>query len=314
MSQPPQGEEPQDPRRPASGWGQQPGQQPSGAPEGWGPPSGSSGAPGGGWGQQPGQHDPYGQQYGQAAPGQYGQPAPGQYGQPGGYGQPAGGPGFGGPGPGFGGYGQPPQKKSVLPWVITAAVVVLAGVGVLLFFLLGDDDDSNTASGTTTPPSSSAPVSAEGMGSEQMGEDDPPTMDLPTGAEVPMEDMDPPTSGGSGEETITGSVDLAASWVVAVAQADTATAWALTDPALQASATEAAAGTDASPEQFLVGYIYSEVFQSETPVEASLVTVEYDSESGSDVVVIELVLEGGGSVQLAVFVNEALLVQDFGTL
>ena len=71
MTEPPQGEEPQDPRRPASGWGQ----QPSGGHDGWGPPSAPP-AQGSGWGQQPGQYgqpNPYGG--GQGAPGQYGAPA-----------------------------------------------------------------------------------------------------------------------------------------------------------------------------------------------------------------------------------------------
>jgi Domain of unknown function (DUF4333) len=84
MSQPPEGEEPQDARPPAPGWGQQP-PRPDG---GWGPPSG-----------HPGYGSP--SQYG--APGQYGgQPG---YGQPGQYGQP----GYGQPGQYGGGYGPPPQ-------------------------------------------------------------------------------------------------------------------------------------------------------------------------------------------------------------
>jgi hypothetical protein len=137
MSQPPQGEEPQVPRPPAPGWGQQPeprqpsdpgdqdgGWGPPSAPHGgWGPPSGvhggwgpPSGAPaqGGAWGQQPGQYGGgYGGQQGQyGPPGQYG--APGGYGQPGQYGAP---PRYGHPGQYGGqdaygapaGYGQPGQ-------------------------------------------------------------------------------------------------------------------------------------------------------------------------------------------------------------
>ena len=284
--------------------------------------------------QPPGQ---YGGQYG--APGQYGQPGqqgpsvPGQYGRPGGYGPPGGGPGYGAAGPGYGaagpgygpggpgygpggpGYGGPPQKKSVLPWVITAAVVVLAGVGVLLFFLLkDDDDDSNTAA----PASTSASVEAQEMGSEEMGEDAPSEVDLPSGAEVPMDDMDemdvPSGGGDTGDETITGSIELAAQWLGAIAQADTASAWALTDPALQAAATEGSASAGITPEEYLVGYVYTNVFQGEDPTDASLITVQFDDASQTDVVVIEVVLASGSSVQVAVFVNEGLLVQDFGTL
>ncbi|MGY1746462.1 hypothetical protein [Blastococcus sp. SYSU D00695] len=265
-------------------------------------------------GQYGGQYGAPGQ-YGQPGPGQYGQPGPGQYGQPGGYGQPGpgfGGPGFGGPGgPGFGGYGAPPpQKKSVLPWVITAAVVVLAGVGVLLFFLLRDDDDSNTAASSTTSAAVTS-MAVEEMGSE-MGSDDP--VDLPTGAEMPDTPMDPPSSGGDVTETYAGSVDVAAQWIVAIAQADTATAWALTDPGLQASAAEGAASAGLTPEEYLVGYVHTNVFEGETPTEANLVTVEYDAETQSDVVVVEITLSGGGSVQIAMFVGSNLLVHTFGTL
>ena len=257
---------------------------------------------------------PYGGQYGAPAP--YGQPGPAQYGQPAGYGPPGGG--YGPPGPGGygpGGYGQPPQQKKsgALPWVIAALVVVLIGAGVLTFFLLKDDDDDSNTASTATPS-----ISAQEMGSEEMsGAEVDPDIDLPTGAEVPVDDepMEPPTSGGdTGEETIGGSVDLAAAWLVAVAQGDTATAWSLTDPSLQSAATDAAAGTDATPEEFLVGYFYSDVLQSEEPTDAQLVAVEYDSSTASDVVVIDVTLSGGGSVQVALFVNESLLVQDFGTL
>ncbi|WP_138757794.1 DUF4333 domain-containing protein [Modestobacter altitudinis] len=76
MSQPPQGEDPQQDGR---------------AQPGWGPPSGQYG---GGYGQQGGQGQPggHGGQYGQPGQGGWGPPsqygAPGQYGAPAGYGQP----------------------------------------------------------------------------------------------------------------------------------------------------------------------------------------------------------------------------------
>jgi hypothetical protein len=89
MSQPPQGEDPQDQRAPAPGWG---------------PPS--SPPYQGGWGQQPG--PPYqggwSQPHGQ--PGGYGPAGYGQYGQPGQYG---GQPGYGQPP--YGQYGQPPYGQ-----------------------------------------------------------------------------------------------------------------------------------------------------------------------------------------------------------
>jgi hypothetical protein len=138
MSQPPRGEEPQDPR-PASGWG-----PPSGPPAqgGWGPPSGPP-APGG-WGP-PG---PYGSPYGQYggpppreydSPGQYGSPAgygqPGQYGEPGRYGHPAGP--YGAP-TAYGQYGgwgepQPPRrrpKRHRLLWLLALAALLVVAVVV----------------------------------------------------------------------------------------------------------------------------------------------------------------------------------------
>jgi hypothetical protein len=193
--------------------------------------------------------------------------------------------------------------------VITAAVVVLAGVGILLFFLLKDDDDSNDSSSAAASTS----VAAQDMGSEMGDGDAPLVTDLPTGAEVPM---DRPSGSGAdtGEETISGSVELGAQWLVAVAQSDTATAWALTDPSLQDAATSAAADAGVSPQEYLVGYVFTNVFEGEQPTDASLVTVEYDDASEADVVVIDVTLASGGSVQVGVFVNDGLLVQDFGTL
>jgi Domain of unknown function (DUF4333) len=108
MSQPPQGEDPQEPRPAAPGWG-----PPQGAP-GWGPPSGAPYQ--GGWGQQPGQQGGYGQHGGHAGYGQQpgGYAPPGQYGQPGAHGQPYGPPAqYGQPGQ-YGaapGYGQQPTAQ-----------------------------------------------------------------------------------------------------------------------------------------------------------------------------------------------------------
>jgi hypothetical protein len=266
--------------------------------------------PPGQYGGQYGAPGQYGQpaQYGQPGPGQYGQPGPGPYGQPGGYGAP-GGPGFGGPGYGPGGYGQPPQKKSVLPWVITAAVVVLAGVGVLLFFLLGsDDDDDNTASGTTTSPTASASVAAEEMGSEEVE----PVEDLPTGAQVPMEDMDTENGGGSGggaSEEIPGSVDLTEAFLVAILSGDGDTALSLAGPDLVAVIEENAAQHGLAPGEFLVTVFYESVLNNEEPTDVALVSVEYDSGSGLEVVTVEI-SSASVTSEVAIYVSEDLLVAD----
>jgi Domain of unknown function (DUF4333) len=129
MSQPPQGEQPQD-----GGWG--PPSSGSGQGGGWGAPAGGHGPyppPGqygqpGGWGSPsqygpPGQYGPPQGQYGQ--PGQYGSPygQPGQYGVPTGYGPP--------PQPGqYGGWGQPPQPArrrsgyGKVFWLLVAVLVI----------------------------------------------------------------------------------------------------------------------------------------------------------------------------------------------
>jgi hypothetical protein len=135
MSQPPQGEEPQDRRPP--GWG-----APSGG--GWGPPSGSPGPQGGGWGPPAGTPGPYGQQPppgqygGSPAPGGYGSPGqygaspgygpPGQYAPPGGYGQPGqygAPPGYGQPGQ-YGGWEQPPPAPRKRRFGILFVLLVIA--------------------------------------------------------------------------------------------------------------------------------------------------------------------------------------------
>lgn len=77
----------------------------------------------------------------------YGQPgAPagyGGYGQPPTYGQP---PGYGQPG----GYGRPPRRGWILPVVISAVVVVLAGAGLGIYFGVVRDGGKDEADKTTT--------------------------------------------------------------------------------------------------------------------------------------------------------------------
>ncbi len=259
--------------------------------------------------QPPGQ---YGGQYGQPGqygpPGQYGQPAPGQYGQPGGYGPP-GGPGFG-----PGGYGQPPQKKSVLPWVITAAVVVLAGVGVLLFFLLKDDDDGgSTTASTSTSASVSTSSSAEQMGAEEMGGTEvDPDEDLPTGANVPMDDMDDDNGGGSGDsgEEFPGSIELAATFLQLLVDGDGDTALSLAGADLTAVIEELAAGEGLPPGEYLYRRFYASIGDA-APEAAELLAVEYDSASDLEAISIGI-STAAGDFEIVVYVGEDLLVEDLG--
>lgn len=109
------------------------------------------------YGQPPGTPPPYGADPAQQAPQQpgYGQPAqpgwgqppqgvpPGQPGQPP-YGAPPAG--YGGQPPGYG-YGQPPQKKSPLPWVLGGVgALVVIGVIVVLVVTLGGSGGGGTGS------------------------------------------------------------------------------------------------------------------------------------------------------------------------
>jgi cytoskeletal protein RodZ len=240
-------------------------------------------------------------------PGQYGQPGPGQYGQPGGYGPP-GGPGFGGPG----GYGQPPQKKSVLPWVITAAVVVLAGVGILLFFLLKDDDDnsSTAASSTTSAAATTSSSAGSSMGSV------PTDTDLPTGASRPTANPtgsmgnDAP-SGGTGETQFAGSDQVALDWVNAVFQGDTATAYSGLCADYQQQIADLATQNGVSNEDALAAIFYGDTLGNHTIQDGTFDSIAYDSDSGLDVASFSLTLDDGSSFQLLVGVDENLTVCGF---
>jgi hypothetical protein len=329
MSQPPYpppgGTDPSGQQPGSQGWGQQPGQgeeptQQIGQPA---PPTsqyqpGQYGQQPGGerdqtaqfgqpeYGQQPqygqpgyGQQPPYGQpQYGQQPP--YGQPEYGQpqYGQPQ-YGQPQyGQPGFGGPG----GYGQPPQKKSALPWIIAAVVVVLAGVGVLLFFLLrGDDEPTNTASSTTTAASTSESTA------ESSAETTMPSMSIPGGAtatgSMNTESEPEPSAGGQ----YPGSGDVAFAWVNGMASGDFQGAFDLTCPALQQAATDAAAGGD--PAEVLAAYFYGETLGGQGFTDGTFDGVETSGDQ--DVASFSLTLEDGSPFLLLVYVDSNLTVCDF---
>src|SRR3954453_3816624 len=190
---------------------------------------------------------PYGGQYGQPGqPGPYGQPGqPGPYGQPGGGFPPGGGPG------GYGPYGQPP-KKSPLPWIITAVVVVLVGVGVLLFFLLRNDDDAATAASTSSATSSSSSSSSSSASAPMMPMDT--DMSLPGGAEPP-----PTNPGGSmGNDQpggdngqFAGSGDAAIAFVNAMYNGDFTTGFAALCPDVQSLISQAASAHGVSNEDAL---------------------------------------------------------------
>lgn len=266
--------------------------------------------------QPPGQYG--GGQYGQ--PGQYGPPGqPGQYGQPGGYGPP-GAPFGGGPGGFGGGYGQPPQKKSPLPWILAALLVVIIGVGVLLFFLLRDDGSTTADAGSTTSASSSPSESEgededEGGGTGEMDDDvddmDAEEMEVPGGADPPGGgggSMDDDTSGGE-EGQYPGSADLALEWMNGIAAGDVATVFNLSCTDLQQQATQAASGTEFTPEQFLTLYFYDQYLNNEDIAGGGITGVTPEGEY--DFVEFEIELASGTPVNVALAVGSDLTVCGF---
>ncbi|MBG0814188.1 hypothetical protein [Planomonospora sp. ID82291] len=166
---------PQEPQ-PPYGQGAQPpygqGQQPPYAPQGQQPPYGQAQQPPYGQGAQPpygqGQQPPYapqGQQppYGQAPQPPYGQPPYGGQQAPGGWSQPPAG---------------PPGRKSLWPWTLGGAVVVLVALAVVFALLPDDPASTRTASGPTPRASSSAPATPQADPTEEPSQ--APASDEPT--------------------------------------------------------------------------------------------------------------------------------------
>ncbi|MGY1672974.1 hypothetical protein [Geodermatophilus sp. SYSU D00710] len=293
---------------------------------------------------------PYGAPSQYAPPGPYGPPgqygAPGQYGGPAGPGGPGGPGGFGPGGFGPGGYGQPPQKKSVLPWVVTALVVVAAGVGVLLFFLLrGDDTPATQATG-----SSSSAESSEGAGSSE-GSDEGSEEGTDGGSEGSGAGMDMggpvtvpggagtpggggstgggttgggstgggSTGGGMTEQTggsdtgqFEGSADIALAWVQAAFDFDFATLYNISCAELQDAAVQGSQGTEFPPDEYLTFFFYTEVLGGLAITDGVLVSVEHDAANAVDVATFELTLEDGSVQTVQLWVDQNLLVCNFG--
>ncbi|RFU20664.1 hypothetical protein [Geodermatophilus marinus] len=269
---------------------------------------------------QPGpytQPGPYGQPGPYAQLGPYGQPGP--YAQPGPYGPPAGPGGPFGPGSGPGGYGRPPQRGSALPWVLAALVVVLVAAGVGGFFLLRDDDGGGTTTAapattsTSAPPSSQAPAMDMGMSgpvSIPGGAGSSPGGGTETGGGMTGTTPQVPSGGGSTEQ-FPGSVQLAFDWMVGMADVDPAAVWALTCPELQQAAAEGAAGTDLTPQDYLVGFFITATLGGATIVDGNAVEVRYDAANAVDVVTFDLQLDSGSTQSVQVWVDSRLLVCNF---
>ena len=142
------------------------------------PPPPQGGYPQGGYPNQPPQGYPQ-QGYPQQPQGGYPQQPQGGYPQQGGYpnqGHPQQPPqGYGGQPPqqGYGGqaYGQPqPPQKSMLPWIIVGALLLVGIIGVIILVLTsGDDTDTSsqtavpTAAGSEPAPDPSVPAPEESV-------------------------------------------------------------------------------------------------------------------------------------------------------
>jgi len=275
-----------------------------------GPYGGQYGQPGqpGPYGQ-PGQPGPYGPPGGQ--PGPYGQPQqPGPYGQPqqpGPYGAPGGGfPPGGGPG-GYGPYGQPP-KKSPLPWIIAAVVVVLVAAGVVLFVVLNKDDNSATAASTSTSTSTSTSSSSSSSSSSPMMPMNT-DMSLPGGAEPPP--TNPGGSmggnqGGSDSGQFAGSGDAAIAWVNAMYNGDFTTGYATLCPDLQQIIAQAASENGVSNEDATQILFYQVTLSGHGITDGTADGVQ--AGDGVDVVSFTLQLDDGSTYNLVVGVDQNLAV------
>ncbi|MGY2004962.1 hypothetical protein [Blastococcus sp. SYSU DS1024] len=292
MTQPPTGDEPAGPPDPA----ERPGAGPadgSGATA-WSQPAGPSPAapvPGesGGW------RPPYGQQ--PPAPGQ--QPHPGEQawhgGQPPSAPPPYGPPPYGGPG---GPSAARPRKRTLLPWLIGAAVLLIAGLAFLWVVLLNGGDGERRsaersvggASGFATPLGgpSSAPLGGTGQ--------------LPGGARgaepVPAQ-----------EGRYAGSGDVALAWVEAMGQGDFQAAFDLSCVAVQEAAVDAAAGDD--PAQVLGDYFYRDTLGGQGFTSGTFDGVEHQVESATDMASFTLELDDGEPFLLLVHVGDDGTVCDF---
>jgi hypothetical protein len=177
--------------------------------------------------------------------------------------------------------------------------VVVAGVGVLLVVLLSDDDSDDTSA--TSPPSATASAAAE----EMSGQDVDTDVDLPTGAQVPMDEPDDT----SGDEQIAGSTDVAGTFLQALVEGDGDYALELSATDLQTVVEQQAAENGVAPGDFFVAVFYERALGNEEIADAELVSIEYDQASGLEAITVAVSTASTEST-LVVYVDEDLLVAD----
>ncbi|WP_456599128.1 hypothetical protein [Blastococcus sp. SYSU DS0616] len=290
MTHPSTGDQPAGPPDPAGRPGHGPADG-SGATA-WTPPTGpfpAAPVPGesGGWPppyghQPPGQHPPPGQQHWHGGPPPSGPP-------------PYGPPPYGGPGvpP-----ADRPRKRTLLPWLIGAAVLLIAGLGFLLVVLLrGDDAERRSAeqpaggtSGPATQPSRSPSAPLGGTGQ------------LPGGARGAE-----PVPGQEGRYA--GSGDVALAWVEAMGKGDFQNAFDLSCVEVQEGAVDAAAG--GNPAQVLGDYFYRVTLGGQGFTSGTFDGVEHQAGSATDMASFTLELDDGEPFLLLVHVGADGTACDF---
>ncbi|MGY1723430.1 hypothetical protein [Blastococcus sp. SYSU DS0533] len=198
-----------------------------------------------------------------------------------------------------GGPARRPRKRTLLPWLIGAAVLLVAGLGTLLLFLLdGDAGDGlgaeqgavlSTAHQEQPARSSTSPAGGTGQ--------------LTGGARV-----DGPVPAGEG--LYPGSGEVALAWVEAMGRGDFDTAYDFSCAEVQEAAI-AAAAADEDPAYVLGDYFYSGTLGGQGFTGGTFDGVEHHAESATDIASFTLELDEGEPFLLLVHVDADGTVCDF---
>jgi|tagenome__1003787_1003787.scaffolds.fasta_scaffold20970331_3 hypothetical protein len=184
-------------------------------------------------------------------------------------------------------------NRNLVPWSIVGGAVLLSGLGLLLVLLLRDGDTTEPASAASTTskatPASSPTATAHGP--------------LPGGARVVDEDA------SVGQAWFPGSADAALAWVQAMSDGDFQTAYDLSCPAVQESATAAAAGD--GPAGALGRYFFEHTLDGRGFTHGTFDSLIYNSATDSDIGSFTLQLDDGEEFLLLVYVQADGKVCDF---